>query len=131
MMTLRRVLTVAWVVLATLAPTTIAAQQDLQSITPRMASSAGVFLRGLDKVSGVTTDLAITVGEPVSYGRMAIALLDCRFPADDPAAEAYAFLEIRDEADGEWLFRGWMVATAPALNALDHPRYDVWVMGCQ
>jgi len=23
-----------------------------------------------------------------------------------------------------------MIASSPALNALDHPRYDVWVMRC-
>jgi hypothetical protein len=23
-----------------------------------------------------------------------------------------------------------MVASSPALSALDHPRYDVWVMRC-
>lgn len=96
-----------------------------------MASAPGVYLRGLDKVSGVTTDLAIETGDAVSFGRMEIRLIDCRYPADNPAADAFAFLEIIDELRGEWLFRGWMVASSPALNALDHPRYDVWVMGCQ
>jgi hypothetical protein len=24
-----------------------------------------------------------------------------------------------------------MVATAPALNALDHARFDVWVLSCR
>ena len=34
------------------------------------------------------------------------------------------------QQDGERLFDGWMIASSPALNALDHPRYDVWVIGC-
>lgn len=96
-----------------------------------VASSDGVYLRGLDKVSGVTTDLAIAVGESVSFGRMEISLVACRYPAEDAAADAYAFLEITDEARGERLFYGWMFASSPALNALDHSRYDVWVIGCQ
>jgi len=96
-----------------------------------VASSDGVFLRGLDKISGTTTDLALTIGETVSYGRMEITLVACRYPAEDPSADAFAFLDIIDENRGERLFRGWMIASSPALNALDHARYDVWVMGCQ
>lgn len=96
-----------------------------------MASSDGVYLRGLDKVSGVTTDLAVAVGESVSFGRMEISLLSCRYPAEDAAADAFAFLEISDESRGGQLFYGWMIASSPALNALDHARYDVWVIGCQ
>ncbi|MGB0800115.1 MAG: DUF2155 domain-containing protein, partial [Planktomarina sp.] len=26
---------------------------------------------------------------------------------------------------------GWMVASSPALNALEHPRYDIWVLRCK
>lgn len=29
------------------------------------------------------------------------------------------------------LFTGWMFASSPALNALEHPVYDVWVIGCK
>ena len=28
------------------------------------------------------------------------------------------------------LFSGWMLASSPALNALEHPVYDVWVLDC-
>lgn len=101
------------------------------ALAQTMASSDGVYLRGLDKVSGVTTDLAVAVGDTVSYGRMEISLIACRFPAEDPSADAVAFLEITDELRGERLFYGWMIASSPALNALDHARYDVWVIGCQ
>jgi len=110
---------------------TLAAPAFAQTAQPVISSSDGVFLRGLDKVSGVTTDLAVTVGDTVSFGRMAISLIACRYPAEEAAAEAFAFLEITDEARGERLFYGWMIASSPALNALDHARYDVWVIGCQ
>jgi hypothetical protein len=96
-----------------------------------MASGTVAELRGLDRVSGVTTDLAVAVGGRASYGRLDISLLGCRYPADNPNADAFAFLEIRDTVRSERLFLGWMIASAPALNALDHARYDVWVMGCR
>lgn len=106
-------------------PASLAAQEST------VASGDGVILRGLDKVSGETTELTIAVGDSLSFGRMEISLISCRYLIEDPAAEAYAFLEITDELRGERLFYGWMVASSPALNALDHARYDVWVMGCQ
>jgi len=123
-----RLFIVAGLALATLpAAPPVLAQAAAQTI----ASSDGVYLRGLDKISGATTDLAIAVGESVSFGRMDIALIACRYPVDEAASEAYAFLEITDETRGERLFYGWMIASSPALNALDHARYDVWVIGCQ
>lgn len=35
------------------------------------------------------------------------------------------------QADGKNIFRGWMFASSPALNALEHPVYDVWVIDCK
>ena len=95
-----------------------------------VASAPGAVLRALDKVSGETTDLEIARGQSLRYGRLTIVLGDCRYPADNPASDAYAWLEIRDPALTEPAFSGWMVASSPALNALDHPRYDVWVLRC-
>jgi hypothetical protein len=34
------------------------------------------------------------------------------------------------QAEGENIFRGWMFASSPALNGLEHPVYDVWVIDC-
>lgn len=96
-----------------------------------MAEGSRAVLRGLDRVSGTTTDLTLPVGGRVTYARLEIALVACRYPADNPNAEAFAFLEITDTRRHERLFRGWMIASAPALNALDHPRYDVWVLSCR
>jgi hypothetical protein len=97
----------------------------------QVASAPGALLRGLDKVSGEVTDLDLSVGETVRLGRLAVTLEDCRYPVDDPAGDAYALVMI--EADGLTgpAFEGWMIASSPALSALDHPRYDVWVMRCR
>ncbi|MEM9169535.1 MAG: DUF2155 domain-containing protein [Pseudomonadota bacterium] len=44
--------------------------------------------------------------------------------ASDPEATGAAF------ADGERIFSGWMFASSPALNPLEHPVYDIWVIDC-
>lgn len=33
--------------------------------------------------------------------------------------------------DPDRIFTGWMFASSPALNALEHPVYDVWVIDCK
>jgi hypothetical protein len=96
-----------------------------------MTSGTVAELRGLDRVSGQTTDLSLPVGGQGRLARLEISVLGCRYPADNPNADAFAFLEITDSLRGERLFLGWMIASAPALNALDHPRYDIWVLGCR
>ena len=96
---------------------------------PTTAQANRVTLRALDRMLGQPTDVEMVVGDTVIYGRIAIRVLECRFPSDDPASDAYAHLEILD-LPGNRLFDGWMIASSPALNALEHPRYDVWVLRC-
>ena len=88
------------------------------------------MLRGLDKVNAQFQDIEILNGSSVRYQRLVIDLGECRYPEGNPAGDAYAFLTIREEGQAEPVFQGWMLASSPALNALDHSRYDVWVLRC-
>ncbi len=94
------------------------------------AESSGAVFRALDKVSGATTDLTIRVHETQAFGKLDITLSDCRFPADDPSSNAWAHLTITDSSSRTTVFSGWMIASSPALSALVHPRYDVWLLSC-
>lgn len=100
--------------------------------TPRIVarSGKGAVLRGLDKVDGHTEDVEIAAGETGQILGLEIVLGDCRYPEDNPTGDAYAYLTIRESGGKEQLFEGWMIASSPALNALDHRRYDVWVLRC-
>lgn len=100
-------------------------------IAQDVATAPSGTLRWLDKISGITEDIDIAVGETQSHGRLAIKLDDCRYPVNDPASNAFAHLTIRDSLQEEPVFLGWMIATSPALSALDHARYDVWVLRCK
>lgn len=94
------------------------------------ASGTGALLRGLDKVNGHTVDVEIATGETTAVFGLDVALGDCRFPADNPTGDAFAYLTIWDKGASNWIFDGWMIASSPALSALDHRRYDVWVLRC-
>ncbi len=112
-----------------LAPATDAVRaQDQTQVA--VAQGTHALLRGLDKVAGAARDIELGVGESVNFGRLTITLTECRFPVDDPAADAFAHLVIRDAFLDEPVFRGWMIASSPALNALDHRRFDIWVIRC-
>lgn len=90
----------------------------------------GAMVRGLDKLTGKVEDVAIMNGEVAKMGHLLIALGECRYPVGNPAGDAFAFLAIGEEARDDPIFTGWMIASSPALNAMDHRRYDVWVLRC-
>nr|WP_246107279.1 DUF2155 domain-containing protein [Puniceibacterium confluentis] len=96
-----------------------------------VTDAPGATLRALDKLSGKVTDIQLSNGARQALGRIEVELGDCRYPEGNPSGDAYAFVTIREAGKADPVFRGWMVASAPALNAVDHPRYDVWVMRCQ
>lgn len=113
-----------------------------------------VILRALDKITGRSTDFEMVVGVPKVYGSLRIDLQTCyQTPPEEPP-ESAAFLKITtaasvqvqtmaeprdltedelatsDEDEAETRFSGWMFASSPGLNALEHPVYDIWVIAC-
>jgi len=93
--------------------------------------SDGATLRALDKITGSLADINIKIGQTMQIGRLHVKLDDCRYTAEGEAQIAYAYLEIDDPGrEPARVFAGWMSADSPALNPLDHPRYDVWLIRC-
>jgi hypothetical protein len=97
------------------------------------------ILRGLDKVTARTRDFEAVVGEEVRFGALGITVQYCRRRPPEEPPEVFAFMQVNDrrtdgfgeEVDGERIFSGWMFASNPALNPLEHPVYDVWVIDCR
>jgi hypothetical protein len=87
-------------------------------------------LRGLVRINGKTNDFALQTGSFASFGNLSIILRECRYPNGNPDGNAFASIEISETGHDGTLFSGWMIASAPALNAMDHSRYDVWVLRC-
>lgn len=94
-------------------------------------TGTGAVLRSLDKMTDESRDISLRAGAAADLGNLVIVLHECRYPAGNAAGEAYASLTIRDRHAGDAVvFSGWMVASSPALNPLEHRRYDVWVLDC-
>jgi len=91
-------------------------------------------LQGLDKVTARVTTLRVKVGDTVRFGTLEIIVRHCDKRPPEETPESAAFLDVWEIRPGEAassLFRGWMFASSPALNALEHPVYDVWVLDCE
>lgn len=90
-------------------------------------------LQGLDKVTGRTSTLKVTIGETVKFGALLVTVRACDHSPPTEPPESTVFLDIYEAREGEAqtdLFHGWMFASSPALNALEHPVYDVWALDC-
>lgn len=93
-------------------------------------------LRTIDKVSARTGTFEVPVDKSVKFGEsLYIKVRACRKAAPMEKPESAAFLQIweRKPADAEsrWVFSGWMFASNPAMSAMEHPVYDVWVIDCK
>ena len=92
-----------------------------------------VVLQGLDKVTARVTTIETQVGQVVRFGTLEIIARHCDKRPPEETPESAAFLDIWELRPGEpalSLFRGWMFASSPALHALEHPVYDIWVLDC-
>ena len=103
-------------------------------VLAQTAKAPGALLRGLDKVTARITTFGAPIDQEVRFGTLRILAHTCRKRPPEETPEVAVFLEIDEERPGVagrlTLFSGWMFASSPALSALEHPVYDVWVIDC-
>ena len=97
----------------------------------------GVF-QGLDKITARIKTFEIKVGVPKKFGILDIDLQKCVYskPLEEP--ESIAYIKVLDKSekysvnkDKLSIFEGWIFASSPALNAMEHPVYDVSLISCK
>jgi hypothetical protein len=91
-------------------------------------------LQTLDKVTGRVRTLEAPIDREVAFGALRIVARTCRKRPPEEPPESAAFIEIVERQQGEQVqsvFRGWMFASAPAVSAMDHAVYDIWVLDCR
>ncbi|MBL8710762.1 MAG: DUF2155 domain-containing protein, partial [Rhodospirillaceae bacterium] len=92
-----------------------------------------VILRAMDKITARVSTITVPVGGTVGFGSLRITAQACDKRPPEETPEASAYLDIVEEKPGEEpqvRFQGWMFASSPALSALEHPVYDIWVLDC-
>ena len=135
--------TVAWVAAAAvmLSLTVVAGAQapDPRVAPPEFADIPTIEYRiavfgALDKITARVTTIEAPLHQPVIFGSLSIIARSCHKRPPEETPETTAFVEIFDIESGqvpELAFSGWMFASSPALSALEHPVYDVWVTNCR
>lgn len=92
-----------------------------------------VLLRGVDKVTGRMSTLEAKIGMPIQFGDLSVTPQKCitRTPEETPENAAYLdIVEKNTKGDVVPVFNGWMFSSNPALSAMEHPVYDIWVLSC-
>jgi len=111
----------------------------LAAQTPTVATNQpppkilGAQLRVLDKLVARVSRVDAPLNQEIKVGTLTITVRSCVNSQPEAPPESSAFLEITETRPGEQskaIFSGWMFASSPALSALEHPVYDVWVVGC-
>ncbi|HYE41819.1 MAG TPA: DUF2155 domain-containing protein [Caulobacteraceae bacterium] len=96
-------------------------------------------IQALDKITAETIRFEAKVGVPVKYRGLVFTLRSCETSAsDEPMMDSIAYLQVRAEPRtlsssqvSREVFKGWMFASSPGLNPLQHPVYDAWVIACK
>lgn len=113
-------------------------EQIPQASAPQEHSApAGTFksevtLGALDKVTARLSHLKATVDKPIKFGSLTLTVKRCWQSDPEDTPETKVFLEIQDQKpyhEPEIVFKGWMFASNHSISSLEHPVYDVWVLG--
>ena len=91
------------------------------------------MMRGLDKITGRPTSITAAIGKPVQFATLTITARFCYSTPPSETPETAAFVQIEDHRTDQAprrIFSGWMYASSPGLNGVEHPLYDVWVISC-
>ena len=96
-------------------------------------SMSHVVLRGLDKLTGRISTMTVAVGQKAQFGILDVYVRVCYTHPPEEIPENAAFLEIVEKKNRaeQKVFSGWMFSSSPALSAMEHPVYDIWVLKCQ
>ena len=94
----------------------------------------GAVLQGLDKTTARVSTIEVPLDQPARFGTLRIVARACHKKPPTETPESTAFLEIvdiRPDSPAVPVFTGWMFASSPAVSALEHPVYDIWVVDCR
>ena len=90
-------------------------------------------MQAMDKITGRVSVINVPVNAEVKFGSFSVLVRACKTTPPEETPENYAFVDVADSSFGKMqfnIFKGWMMSSSPALNAVEHPIYDVWLLKC-
>jgi hypothetical protein len=98
-------------------------------------------LQAIDKVTAETLRFEAAVGQPVRWKGLVFTVRACERSAPDEAIEdSIVYLTIESQPRPQpgrptppprQAFKGWMYASSPGLNPVEHATYDAWAISCR
>ena len=104
---------------------------------PALAETIGnpvAAFSGLDKITGRITNFDVYIDETVQFGALQITPRACYTRPPTETQRTSVFVEVDQvslKGSVTRIFTGWMFADSPALNAIDHAVYDIWLLDCK
>lgn len=107
----------------------VVVQPPSQKISNRYAVYAG-----LDKITGRITSFDVAIGETAQFGALQVTPRVCYTRPATEQQNTTSFTEVNEvtlKGEAKRIFTGWMFASSPGLHGVEHPIYDVWLIGCK
>lgn len=90
-------------------------------------------MQAMDKITGRVNVIDIPVGGKMDFGSFSVVVRSCQTRSAEEIPDNFAFVDVTDkdfEGKESNIFKGWMISSSPATNAVEHPIYDVWLLQC-
>ena len=103
------------------------------AVAETIANPVAAF-SGLDKITGRITNFDVYIDETVQFGALQITPRVCYSRPPTEPQRTSVFLEVDQvslKGTVTRIFTGWMFADSPALHAVDHAVYDIWLIDCK
>ena len=86
----------------------------------------------LDKISNKLFEKTISVDSSAEIETLNIEVHACFTEPPDEIAEDYVLINVKDNFKNEdiSIYKGWMISSSPEVTPLEHPIYDLWLLGC-
>ncbi|WP_407649142.1 DUF2155 domain-containing protein [Devosia algicola] len=103
-------------------------------LSPRRLPTGWRRLPGWTKLPLRITHFDVYIGETVLFGALEITPRACYSHPPNEVQRTSSFIEVDQRSltgSSQRIFTGWIFADSPALNAIDHAVYDVWLIDCK
>lgn len=90
-------------------------------------------MQAMDKITGRVSVIDVPVNGKVDFGSISVVVRSCQTRSAEEIPDNFAFVDVADtDLSGKEsnIFKGWMISSSPATNAVEHPIYDVWLLKC-
>ena len=106
-----------------------------KKITDTQSKAITGNIRALDKITAKTSNINLFLGETKKFGLLEIKALKCGNVESKTEEGQAAFIQVKDYSENlknqVFVFNGWTFSSSTTLNPLDHPIYDLWLIGCE